>query len=93
MGNGRRAAAGPELMRYVPNDAHQSAIWPESLDSQPFSRSISDDDLFAWCTHLCYRPGEVSLCLRADADGIWPSLCDVDGYAQLCPALSLILPH
>lgn len=49
MGNGRRAAAGPELMRYVPNDAHQSAIWP--------------------------------------------SLCDVDGYAQLCPALSLILPH
>ncbi len=42
---------------------------PEAL---PGCRSISDDDLCAWCTRLLYRPGEISLCrlsIQAMASG------------------------
>ncbi|WP_336285959.1 hypothetical protein [Citrobacter arsenatis] len=79
-------------MRHVPANARQASVWPVSLQSQPGSRSISDDDLCAWCMHLCYRPGERSLCQRADTDGVWPSRCDVDGCAQSCPSLLLNNP-
>lgn len=76
-------------MQHIPANAHQAEIWPVSLQNQPGSRSISDDDLCAWCKNLCYRPGELSLCRLSVADGIWPSQCDADGYAQSCPQLRL----
>ncbi|WP_109240465.1 hypothetical protein [Klebsiella michiganensis] len=76
-------------MQHVPANACQTAIWPVSLQNQPGCRSISDDDLCAWCMHLRYRPGELSLCRLSVADGIWPSLVDVDGYAQSCQQMCL----
>ncbi|SUG23614.1 Uncharacterised protein [Salmonella enterica subsp. arizonae] len=79
-------------MQHVPANTDQAAVWPVSLQNQPDSRSISDDDLCAWCRHLCYRPGERSLCRLSVAEGIWPSRCDADGYAQSCPQLRLNLP-
>lgn len=48
-------------MQHVPANTDQAAVWPVSLQNQPGSRSISDDDLCAWCRHLCYRPGERGL--------------------------------
>lgn len=76
-------------MPLIPADARPTAVWPLSLQNQPGCRSISDDDLCAWCRYLCYRPGELSLCLLSVADGIWPSRCDADGYAQSCPQMRL----
>ena len=49
-------------MPFVPANTRQMAVWPVHLENQPGCRSISDDDLCAWCRHLCYRPGELSLC-------------------------------
>jgi len=69
-------------MQHIPANANKAEIWPVSLQNQPGSRSISDDD-------LCYRPGELSLYRLSVADGIWPSQCDADGYAQSCPQLRL----
>lgn len=34
----------------------------EEINDHPKSWSISDDDLCATCTMLCYQPGELSLC-------------------------------
>ncbi|EHU5543399.1 hypothetical protein M2772_000689 [Salmonella enterica subsp. enterica serovar Bovismorbificans] len=79
-------------MSHVPVDASQTGIYPVSLENQPGCRSVSDDDLCAWCSHLLYRPGELSLCQWVDADGVWPSRCDADGYAQFCPQLHLDIP-
>lgn len=76
-------------MQHVPDDARQAEVYPLSLDEVPGCRAISDDDICAWCTHLCYRPGEFSLCRVSLADGIWPSHCDENGYAQSCPSLRL----
>ncbi|EGG3527289.1 hypothetical protein HLC22_002649 [Salmonella enterica] len=76
-------------MRHVPADARQARIYPVSLENQPGCRSVSDDDLCAWCSHLCYRPGELSLCRQFITDGIWPARVDTDGYAQSCPAFRL----
>ncbi|HAT1683373.1 TPA: hypothetical protein I8Y21_004117 [Klebsiella oxytoca] len=76
-------------MRHVPADARQTRIYPVSLADPPGCRSISDDDLCAWCAHLCYRPGELSLCRLFLSDGSWPARSDADGYAQSCPALRL----
>lgn len=61
---------------------------PFTLLNLPGCRSISDDDLCAWCSHLLYRPGERSLCRLSLTDGRWPSHCE-DGYAQSCPSLRL----
>lgn len=41
--------------------------------------SISDDDLCATCKHLCYRPGDSSVC-----DLGFPAGFDDDNYAQKC---------
>ncbi len=73
----------------LPDNAHPAAIYPAPLEHNPGSRPISDDDLCAWCSHLLYRPGELSLCRLSLADGHWPSHCDEDGYAQSCPSLRL----
>ncbi|WP_431615901.1 DUF905 family protein [Citrobacter amalonaticus] len=56
--------------------------------------TIEDDqgNLCAWYRHLCFRPGELSLCRLSMADSIWPSRCDVDGYAQSCPRSHLNVP-
>ena len=48
-----------------------------------FSRSISDDDVCAWCRHLWYNPGALSVCQRHD-EGRWPGVEDEDGYFQHC---------
>ncbi|WP_071998223.1 MULTISPECIES: hypothetical protein [unclassified Serratia (in: enterobacteria)] len=78
-------------MQQVPAEAHQATPYPVPLDNQPGCRSISDDDLCAWYSHLCYRPGEVSLCQLVREEGDWPACFDVDGYAQSCLQLHLIL--
>jgi hypothetical protein len=77
-------------MQHVPADARQADWHPLPLDNHPGSRSISDDDICAWCNHLCYRPGEVSLCRLAEEEGHWPACVDIDGYAQSCTELRLI---
>ncbi|HEE0402038.1 TPA: hypothetical protein R6325_003444 [Klebsiella pneumoniae] len=76
-------------MQHIPANTRLTAVWPVSLQNQSGCRSISDDDLCAWCRHLCYRPGELSLCRLSVSDSIWPSRCDEDGYTQSCPSLLL----
>lgn len=73
----------------LPDNAHQATLYPAALENTPGSRSISDDDLCAWCSHLLYRPGELSLCSLSITEGNWPSHCDEDGYAQSCLSLRL----
>ncbi|OVZ77203.1 hypothetical protein CBW54_21490 [Yersinia kristensenii] len=74
----------------LPANARQADPHPVPLDNEPNCRSISDDDLCAWCSHLCYRPGEVSLCRWVEVKGRWPACFDPDGYAQSCTKLCLI---
>lgn len=59
-------------MCHIPADARQTGIYPVSLGNQPGCRSVCDDDLCAWCSHLCYRPGELSLCRLFITDGSGP---------------------
>ncbi|EAA7899952.1 hypothetical protein QW41_02545 [Salmonella enterica] len=59
-------------MPHIPDSSHPVMPYPFALRSLPGCRSISDDDLCAWCTHLLYRPGELSLCRLSLADGHWP---------------------
>jgi hypothetical protein len=54
----------------LPDNAHQATLYPTALENNPCSRSISDDDLCAWCSHLLYRPGELSLCRLSWSDGL-----------------------
>ncbi|HCD7254820.1 TPA: hypothetical protein ACKE1S_003855 [Citrobacter farmeri] len=76
-------------MSHMPDGVIQVTSYPFSLNDQTGCRSISDDDLRAWCTHLLYRPGELSLCRLSLTEDRWPSHCDEDGYAQSCPSLRL----
>lgn len=76
-------------MLHIPDGVMQALPHPLALLNLPGCRSISDDDLCAWCMHLLYRPGECSLCLLSLADDVWPSHCDENGYAQSCPSLRL----
>ncbi|UAN41002.1 hypothetical protein KGP24_00430 [Enterobacter sp. JBIWA008] len=71
----------------LPDNTHQATLYPTTLENTPGSRSISDDDLCAWCSYFLYRPGELSLCSLSITEGNWPSRCDEDGYAQSCPSL------
>ncbi|CAM4358140.1 MULTISPECIES: hypothetical protein [Lelliottia] len=80
-------------MQHVPDDARQAEVYPLSLNEVPGCHSLSDDDLYAWCTHLLYRPGEFSLSPLSLVDGIWSSHCDENGYAQPCPSLRLKQHH
>lgn len=73
----------------LPDNAHQATPYPTALENNPSSRSISDDDLCARCSHLLYRPGERCLCSLSTIEGSWPSRCDENGYAQSCPSLQL----
>ncbi|OWF90792.1 hypothetical protein B4916_13840 [Yersinia intermedia] len=77
-------------MQHVPADARQADEHPVPLDNQPGCRSISDDDLCAWCSHLYYRPGEASLCRLITENNDWPACFDDDGYAQSCPQRQLM---
>ena len=76
-------------MPHIPDGVIQVAPSPLSLTHRTGCRSVSDDDLCAWCSHLLYRPGELSHCRLSLPEGHWPSLCDEDGYAQSCPSLRL----
>lgn len=49
-------------MQHVPEGVIQAPESPDAPEALPGCRSISDDDLCAWCTRLLYRPGEISLC-------------------------------
>ena len=72
MGDGRNAAGEPALMQHVPEGVIQAPESPDAPEALPGCRSISDDDLCAWCTRLLYRPGEISLCrlsIQAMASG------------------------
>lgn len=71
----------------LPDNAHQTTLYPTALENTPCSLSISDDDLCAWCSHLLYRPGVLSLCSLSIPEGVWPSRRDENGYAQSCPSL------
>lgn len=73
-------------MLHIPDGVMQALPHPLALLNLPGCRSISDDDLCAWCMHLLYRPGEFSLCRLSLADGIGPSHGDEHGYAQHSPA-------
>ncbi|WP_202307213.1 hypothetical protein [Dryocola clanedunensis] len=77
-------------MLSVPAGAIPVITQPDALDSSPYSRSISDDDLCAWCQHLAYRPGDESLC-ALQSEGHWPASVDENGYAQRC--LDVIFCH
>ncbi|WP_407365463.1 hypothetical protein ACHOYE_02495 [Enterobacter ludwigii] len=74
-------------MPRIPDGVIQVSPYPFPLIGQTGCRSISDDDLCAWCSHLLYRPGALSLCSLSIPEGHWPSRCDEDGYAQSCPSL------
>ena len=59
-------------MQPVPEGVIQAPESPDAPEALPGCRSISDDDLCAWCTRLLYRPGEISLCrlsIQAMASG------------------------
>ena len=59
-------------MQHVPEGVIQAPESPDAPEALPGCRSISDDDLCAWCTRLLYRPGEISLCrlsIQAMASG------------------------
>ena len=59
-------------MQPVPEGVIQVPESPDAPEALPGCRSISDDDLCAWCTRLLYRPGEISLCrlsIQAMASG------------------------
>ena len=59
-------------MQHVPESVIQAPESPDAPEALPGCRSISDDDLCAWCTRLLYRPGEISLCrlsIQAMASG------------------------
>lgn len=67
-------------------------VSPVSFRSPPaelliYARTISDDDLCAWCCHLWYQPGEESVC-EHHAGPHWPGTQDEDGYIQRCAAWS-----
>ncbi|EER7200597.1 hypothetical protein V9O02_005223, partial [Escherichia coli] len=49
-------------MQPVPEGVIQVPESPDAPEALPGCRSISDDDLCAWCTRLLYHPGEISLC-------------------------------
>ena len=54
------------------------------------SRSISDDDLCATCTHLDYQPGETSVCKHPTFTPDWVAQSDENGYVQVCDAYASI---
>ncbi|EER0450426.1 hypothetical protein GE256_004990 [Escherichia coli] len=66
-------------MKHIPEGVIQAPVSPDAPETLPGCRSISDDDLCAWCTRLLYRPGELSLCRLSTGNGIWPSVCDRNG--------------
>lgn len=78
-------------MPRIPEGVIQVAPYSLSLTHRTGCRSVSDDDLCAWCSYLLYRPGELSLCSLSLPEGHWPSRCDEDGYVQSCPSLLLNL--
>ncbi|UZP88488.1 hypothetical protein OF865_15860 [Escherichia coli] len=66
-------------MKHIPEGVIQAPYHP-TPEALPMSFHF-DDDLCAWCTRLLYRPGELSLCRLSTGNGIWPSVCDRNGYA------------
>ncbi|WP_186373090.1 hypothetical protein [Yersinia frederiksenii] len=77
-------------MTTIPGNAVQTPFHSHDLSHCSGTRSISDDDLCAWCSNLYYRPGETSLCRLITEDNDWPACFDADGYAQSCPQLQLM---
>ncbi|XCA31664.1 hypothetical protein ABN773_09460 [Escherichia coli] len=81
-------------MQHVPEGVIQAPESPDAPEALPGCRSISDDDLCAWCTRLLYRPGEISLCrlsIQAMASG-HPSVTG-NGYAYGCPEFQPNIIH
>ncbi|RYA50184.1 hypothetical protein DD597_12735 [Enterobacter cloacae complex sp. 677-3DZ2D5B] len=56
----------------LPDSARQATLYPTALENNPCSRSISDDDLCAWCSHLLYRLGELNQCSLNITEGSRP---------------------
>ncbi|EEX2531139.1 antirestriction protein [Escherichia coli] len=80
-------------MQPVPEGVIQVPESPDAPEALPGCRSISDDDLCTWCTRLLYRPGELSLCRLSTGNGIWPSVCDRNGYAYGYPEFQPNIIH
>ncbi|MFM1139591.1 hypothetical protein WFK93_21360 [Yersinia enterocolitica] len=71
------------MSNFILLHVQQAPVYGLSLESTPFTRSISDDDCCAWCRHLLYRPGELSLCQLHNMHD-WPACFNEDGYALDC---------
>lgn len=61
----------------------------ETINNDPRSRSISDDDFCYDCAFLAYVPGDVSLCMKASDNtphpiDSWPCENDDDHYSIDC---------
>ncbi|MGK2894481.1 hypothetical protein [Klebsiella michiganensis] len=70
-------------MSYLPDFTRTAPFVEPAAALRIFTRSISDDDLCAWCRHLVYHPGGGSLCRRHD-EGHWPGQRDDEGYYRRC---------
>lgn len=79
-------------MQRIPGGVIQVSEHSRPPTYQTGRRAASDDDLYAWCSHLLYRPGELSLRSLSSPEGYWPSRCDEDGYTQACPSLRFNKP-
>ncbi|EKN3579047.1 hypothetical protein FG427_002459 [Yersinia enterocolitica] len=77
-------------MTTIPGNAVQAPLHPHDLSHYSGTRSISDDDIYAWCSNLYYRPSEASLCRLITENNDWPASFDANGYAQSCPQRQLI---
>ncbi|WP_270377500.1 hypothetical protein [Escherichia coli] len=66
-------------MQHVPEGVIQAPESPDAPEALPGCRSISDDDLCAWCTRLLYRPGEISLCRLSTGNDRISFIPDITG--------------
>lgn len=74
-------------MQQFPTPSRLAPFREPPAELMLFARSISDDDLCAWCQHLFYSPGDDSVCQRHKG-ACWPGRQDADGYYQCCTDFS-----
>ena len=79
-------------MQHVPEGVIQA---PESPDAPalPGCRSISDDDLCPVYLSAFLPSRRNHLCRLSTGNGIWPSVCDRNGYAYGCPEFQPNIIH
>ena len=81
-------------MQHVPEGVIQAPESPDAPEALPGCRSISDDDLCARCTRLLLPSWRnQSVQTEYTGNGIWPSVCDRNGYAYGCPEFQPNIIH